>query len=157
MNTNASVAPVILLVEDNDDDVFLMQRALKATKLTLPLHVASDGQEALDYLGGIGQFNDRALFPLPTLVLLDLKLPYVHGFEVLNWIHQQPSLQDITIAVLTSSPEERDLQKARDLGALTYLVKPPTAEMILDLLPASCRAPAVPIAAIAPNTQSQAL
>src|SRR2546423_1204661 len=134
MNIDASVAPVILLVEDNDDDVFLMRRALKATKLSVPMHVANDGQEALDYLGGIGQFNNRASFPLPTVILLDLKLPYVHGFEVLNWIRQQPILKDVRVVVLTSSPEERDLQKARDLGAMTYLVKPPTAEMILDLL-----------------------
>src|SRR5258705_9115116 len=98
-----------------------MQRALKAAKLAVTLHVASDGQEALDYLGGVGKYSDRAGFPLPTVVLLDLKLPYVHGFEGLSWTRQQASLKDVSVVVLTSSPEERDLQKARELGAKSYL------------------------------------
>src|SRR5947207_8665949 len=125
---------VILLVEDNDDDVFLMRRALKAANAAVSMHVATNGQEALDYLGGIGKYNDRDGFPLPSLVLLDLKLPYVHGFDVLKWICQQSSSKPMRVVILTSSPEERDLQKARELGAKSYLVKPPTAEMILELL-----------------------
>ena len=154
MNADASGRPVILLVEDNEDDVFLMRRALKGAKLDLPLQVANDGQEALDYLGGIGQFSDRALFPLPELVLLDLKLPYVHGFEVLSWIGRQPALHNVPVVVLTSSPEERDLQKARDLGAAGYLVKPPSSQMILDLLLAS-PSQSPPPGNVAPEAQAQ--
>ena len=157
MNSDASVGRVMLLVEDNEDDVFLMRRALKSAKLDLKLQVAADGQEALDYLAGIGQFSDRSSFPLPGIVLLDLKLPYVHGFEILSWIRQQPTLKDIAVVVLTSSPEERDLQKARDLGARTYLVKPPTAEMILNLLLASNTGSASLGAAIAGQAQEKAL
>lgn len=156
MNADASVGPVILLVEDNEDDVFLMRRALRSAKLSVSLHVVADGQQALDYLDGVGKFTDRALFPLPELVLLDLKLPYVHGFEVLGWIRQQPSFKNLAVVVLTSSPEEADLQKALDLGATTYLVKSPTPEMILQVLSAANAAATVPLVTAIPNTQAQA-
>jgi CheY-like chemotaxis protein len=126
--------PVLLLVEDNDDDVFLMQRAIRASKLSVRLQVATNGQEALDYLAGDGKYNDRAQYPLPAVVLLDLKLPYVHGFEVLGWIRQQSALSETNVVVLTSSPEDRDQKKAKELGAKAYLVKPPTGDMLLQLL-----------------------
>jgi CheY-like chemotaxis protein len=125
---------IILLVEDNEDDVFLMEYALTKTKLNLPMHVADDGQEALDYLGGIGKYSDRAAYPFPSILFLDLKLPFVHGFEVLTWIRDQPSLRELKVVILTSSPEERDRQQAQELGAKAYLVKPPTAQMLLQVL-----------------------
>ena len=136
MTTRSVNQNVILLVEDNDDDVFFMRRALKAADLAFPMQVVTDGQQALDYLGGVGKYGDRGIFPVPTLMLLDLKLPYVDGFEVLRWTRQQPSLNEVSVVVLISSPEERDLQKARELGAKSYLVKPPTAEMMLRLFSA---------------------
>jgi CheY-like chemotaxis protein len=125
---------MILLVEDNDDDVFLMKRALAKAKLSLPMQVAVDGQQALDYLAGIGKYSDRCAFPLPGCIFLDLKLPYVHGFEVLAWIRQQPLLHEINVFILTSSPEDRDREKARELGAKAYFVKPPTPEMLLQVM-----------------------
>jgi CheY-like chemotaxis protein len=127
--------PTLLLVEDNDDDVFLMRRALKEAKIDLPLHVASDGKQALDYLNGSGPFVERSRHPIPGLVFLDLKLPYIHGFEVLDWIRRQETLRQLPVVILTSSPEERDRAKADALGAKAYLVKPPTGRMLLDVMP----------------------
>jgi CheY-like chemotaxis protein len=117
--------PTILLVEDNDDDVFAMQRALRKAQVTHPLQVVTDGQKAIDYLSGIGAYADRNYYPLPSLIFLDLKLPYVNGFEVLEWIRQQDSLSDTSVIVLTSSAEQSDRTRAEQLRARSYLVKPP--------------------------------
>ena len=124
----------ILLVEDNEDDVFIMRLALKQAGVLNPLQVVTDGQLALDYLAGSGRYSDRARFPLPFIVFLDLKLPFVHGFEVLSWIGSQEFLKSITIIVLTGSDQEKDQQRADALGARAYLVKPPTAEKLLEVL-----------------------
>lgn len=124
----SSIHAQVLLVEDNEDDVFLMERAFKNARLKAPVQVAVDGQQALDYLQGLGKYADRARYPLPDIIFLDLKLPYVHGFEVLKWINTH--MTGLSVIVLTSSPEERDRGRARDLGAREYLVKPPTAGMI---------------------------
>ena len=123
----------ILLVEDNDDDVFLMKRALKSAHIANPMQVVEDGQQAIDYLSGIGKFADRSLYPMPALVFLDLKLPLKSGLEVLKWIREQSELENIVVLVLTSSSEPSDLKRAYSLGANSYLVKPPTADQLLDL------------------------
>jgi CheY-like chemotaxis protein len=123
----------LLLVEDNEDDVFLMQRALKEAAVINPLFVAQDGQEAMDYLGGDGKYRDRAEYPLPAVVFLDLKLPYKSGHEVLAWIRQRKELDSLVVVVLTSSNEPNDLNKSYALGANSYLVKPPTPDQLLDL------------------------
>jgi CheY-like chemotaxis protein len=123
---------LILLIEDNEDDVFLMKRAMNKAKLDFPIHVAADGQEALDYLSSVGEFADRAKHPLPSLVFLDLKLPYVHGFEVLRWIRE--NLPELPVVILTSSNEERDRRLAAELGAAAYLVKPPAAETLAETM-----------------------
>jgi CheY-like chemotaxis protein len=124
---------MILLVEDDENDVFFLKRALQKARLSLPMHVATNGREALDYLQAVGKYSDRAVYPIPSLIFLDLKLPFVHGFEVLAWIRQQPSLNHIPVAVLTSSPEQCDREKAQSLGAKAFLVKPPNPEMLLQL------------------------
>ena len=124
----------ILLVEDDENDVFLMTRALSKAKLAKPMHVATNGREALEYLGGEGIYSNRADHPLPECIFLDLKLPFVHGFEVMEWLRQQPSLEKINVYVLTSSPEDRDRTRAKELGAKAYLVKPPTPQMLLEVL-----------------------
>jgi CheY-like chemotaxis protein len=124
----------ILLVEDDEDDAFIFQRALKASRVANPLRIATNGKQAVDYLAGNGKYSDRAQFPLPFIIFLDLKLPYLNGFDVLRWIRQQPSLEPIVVVVLTSSDEERDHNTAYELGARSYIVKPPDNEQILNLL-----------------------
>lgn len=114
----------ILLVEDNPDDVLLMQRAFKKANLVNPVAVVDDGEKAIEYLSGAGAYADRAKFPLPVLVLLDLKLPRKSGHEVLAWAKQHPALKRIPVVVLTSSTETVDVNRAYDLGANSYLVKP---------------------------------
>lgn len=120
----------VLLVEDNPDDVFFLERALEKSGLGWSLRVVTDGQEALDYLSGSKTFADRAQHPLPDLILLDLKLPYVSGFEVLGWIREQPGLRGLPVVILTSSPEERDQRRAAELGVRAYLLKPPNETML---------------------------
>ena len=129
MTTNRS----ILLVEDNEDDVFLMKRALKGANVVNPLHVVEDGQEAVDYLGGAGKFADRESHPLPAVVFLDLKLPFISGHDVLAWIRRQKDFDSLVVIVLTSSNEASDLTRCYALGANSYLVKPPTTEQLEDL------------------------
>lgn len=126
--------PTILLVEDSEDDVFIMKHALKRAGVANPLQVVTDGQMAIDYLAGKGRFSDRGRFPLPFIVFLDLKLPYVHGHEVLSWIHTEEALNSLVVIVLTSSNEERDHQRAYALGARSYLVKPPTPDALLEVI-----------------------
>jgi len=123
----------LLLVEDNEDDVFLMKRALQGAHVVNPLQVVEDGQEALDYLGGNGKFADRDQYPLPAVVFLDLKLPFISGHDVLAWIRQQKEFETLVVIVLTSSNEASDLSRCYALGANSYLVKPPTPEQLEDL------------------------
>ena len=134
LNLEAMETKTILLAEDDENDVFFMRRAIEKTSLNLSIQVATDGQSAIDYLNGNGEYRDRKTFPIPQAVLLDLKLPYLHGFEVLAWIRQQPLLRELPVMILTSSPEDRDRQEAEKLGAQAYCVKPPTREMVLGVL-----------------------
>ena len=138
-----SPLPTILLVEDNEDDIFFMRRAVARSGIECSLQVVQDGQRAVDYLEGKGQYADRDKYPMPTLVFLDLKLPYIHGFEVLTWIREQPHLKDLCTLILTSSPEERDRLRATQLEAKAFYVKPPTPEMITEafLFLAECDVP----------------
>ena len=124
----------ILLVEDSDDDVFFMKRALKLAGVSNPLQVAMDGQVALDYLSGAGVFSDRSKHPLPTLVLLDLRLPLVPGLEVLKWMRSQARLSCVPVVVLTSSRQDSDMQNAYALGANSFLVKPSDANELVKMV-----------------------
>jgi two-component system response regulator len=114
-------SPPILLVEDNPDDEELTLRGLRRTNLTNPVDVARDGQQALDYLFG---GHDRAAKPVPVVVLLDLKLPRIDGFEVLKRIRAEERTRRVPVVILTSSSEDRDLISGYDLGANSYVRKP---------------------------------
>lgn len=124
----------ILLVEDNEDDEFALKRAVKKAGVDNPLRVAADGQQAVDYLTACADVSMRGQYPLPCLVLLDLKLPYRDGFEVLEWIRGQPHLAATVVVMLTGSNEARDQQRAYALGARSYLVKPASPDDIKRLL-----------------------
>ena len=124
----------ILLIEDSEDDVFFMRRALRDACISNPLFVAGDGQKAVDYLSGAAEFSDRSKFPIPTLVFLDLKLPVKTGLDVLSWLREQESLCSVVVVVLTSSQEPKDLRQAYRLGANSYLVKPGTTSRLAELM-----------------------
>lgn len=115
---------VILIVEDDENDVLLLQRALRKSGVKSPIHVVRDGQEAIDYLLRKGPYEDREKFPYPDVIFTDLKLPRKNGFELLDWLRNNPVYQVIPILVLTSSRDLKDIRHAYYLGANGYLVKP---------------------------------
>jgi CheY-like chemotaxis protein len=115
---------VILLVEDGEDDVLLIRQAFAKSNLSNPIQVVWDGEEAIAYLSGTGQYSNRTEYPLPDLVLLDLNMPAMDGFDVLKWIRGQPGLKALRVVVLTSSDQIRDVNQAYSLGANSFLVKP---------------------------------
>ena len=124
----------ILVVEDNDDDTYFMRRALRAAAPAAACDFVADGQAALDYLHGTGSFANRAGQPLPDVVFLDLKLPYVYGLDVLASIRATPHMAALPVVILTSSGEDRDRIAAANLGIVAYLVKPPRPAVITEAL-----------------------
>ncbi len=125
---------VILLAEDDPNDVLLIQRAFQRSLVANPLQVVRDGEEALAYLSGQGLFADRERHPLPVLMLMDLKMPRKSGLEVLEWVRRQPGLKRLPIVVLTSSNQNPDINRAYELGANSYLVKPAGFDSLLELV-----------------------
>jgi CheY-like chemotaxis protein len=115
---------IILLAEDSEDDILLIKQAFAKANIINPIFVVRDGEEAVLYLNGDGKFANRAEYPLPDLLLLDLKMPAVDGFEVLKWLRSQPSLAALRVVVMTSSEYIRDVNQAYQLGANSFLVKP---------------------------------
>ncbi|MBF2048520.1 MAG: response regulator [Elainella sp. C42_A2020_010] len=124
----------VLLVEDDDNDVLFMERAFDQANLQNPIQVIPDGDRAVDYLSGVGLYGDRDRYPLPVLILLDLKLPRRSGLEVLEWLQSQPGLRRLPVVVLTTSSENSDINQAYDLGANSYLVKPVAPDHLLNLV-----------------------
>ena len=124
----------VLYAEDEENDAFLMQRAFLKACVSNPLQIVSDGDAAIQYLSGTGEFSDRTKYPPPCLLLLDLNMPRQSGLEVLKWVRSQPSLQSMPIVILTSSSQDRDIGSAYSLGANGYLVKPPSSEKLIDLV-----------------------
>lgn len=124
----------ILLVEDNRMDVELTLDAFREAKLANSLQVATSGQEALDYLFGRAAYADRQRHPLPDIVLLDLKMPGISGFDVLREIKATPLLKRLPVIILTSSREEGDRALSYDIGANSYLVKPVSFEGFIEVV-----------------------
>jgi len=125
---------VILLAEDDPNDVLLIQRAFQRSLVANPMQVVRDGEEVLAYLKGEHPFSDRERHPLPVLMLMDLKMPRKTGLEVLEWVRQQPGLKRLPIIVLTSSNQSPDINRAYELGANSYLVKPAGFDSLLELV-----------------------
>ena len=124
----------ILHVEDDPNDVLLVQRALKKANAPVQIHSVNDGDGALAYLNGADHFADREKSPLPDLVLLDLKMPRKSGLEVLGWIREQSKFKRTIVVVFTSSKHDQDINRAYELGANSYLVKPVGFESLLETM-----------------------
>jgi CheY-like chemotaxis protein len=124
----------VLIAEDDPSDVFLIQRAFTNAHVPATLHVVRDGQEAIDYLEGQASYADRNTYPLPDLLLLDLKMPRLNGFDVLHWLRQKPGLKRLLVTVLTSSDQPKDINRAYDLGANSYLLKPHASTELSELV-----------------------
>jgi len=125
--------PVILLAEDREDDILLIGGAFEKASLGNRLQVVRDGEQAVAYLSGQNGYADRSRHPLPDLLLLDLKMPRLDGFEVLKWIRQQAFLSLLRVIVLTSSAQLRDVKLAYQLGANSFLVKPMDFNHFVDV------------------------
>ena len=125
----------ILQVDDDPNDVFLLRHAMRKVGVANPIQIASDGQQAINYLQGAYEFADREKFPFPCLVLMDLKLPYVMGLDVLRWIRRQPGTV-LTVVMLSASGSEADIAAAYQLGADGFLVKPSEASKLQDMVKA---------------------
>ena len=117
------MALTILYAEDEENDILFLKLALADCRSPHTLNCVPDGEQAIDYLAGTGTFSDRLLYPLPALVLLDIKMPKVSGLEVLKWIRQQPQFKSLPVVMLTSSLRDEDTAMARQLGADDYLLK----------------------------------
>jgi len=127
-------AYTVLLAEDDSNDVLLTQRAFQKAGIANPLRVVTNGEEAVAYLSSESPYGDRQKHPLPALLLLDLKLPRKSGLEVLEWLRGQPGLKRLPVVMLTSSKETSDVNRAYDIGANSYLVKPVLFDSLLGMV-----------------------
>ena len=126
----------ILVVEDDEEDIGLLRHAFTRVGGGVPVRFVKDGDHAVAYLSGAPPFQDRQEFPLPTLILLDLKLPRRSGLEVLDWIRARPELRKTPVIVFTSSREDEDIDRAYERGANSYLVKPPDFKGLIEMVEA---------------------
>jgi len=124
----------ILVAEDDPQDAFFLKREFARAGVPTSLHFVQDGQEVIDYLEGKGAFADRQTHPMPNLVLLDLKMPRLNGFDVLGWLRKQTGLKRLPVIIFSSSAESVDINRAYDLGANSYLVKPHEIEALSGLV-----------------------
>jgi len=131
-----SVLHPLLYAEDEEDDVFFVKRAFLDAGIGNPLVVVADCDSAVEYLSGTGRYSNRAEYPLPCLILLDLNLPGRSGFELLKWIRSQPSLCTLPVLILTSSTQEADIHRAYMHGANAFLVKPGKPTELLGMVKA---------------------
>lgn len=131
------IPQIILQVEDDFNDVYLLSHSLRKAEIECDLHVATDGKQAIDYLKGAGEYADRKKHPMPDLILLDLKLPRVMGLGVLEWVRRELG-SGIVVVVLTSSALESDIEKAYCLGANAFLIKPTDINRLRRMLKTTC-------------------
>ncbi len=134
VRTDGSRTSPILLVEDDETDVLLLRNAFRNARVANPLIEVSDGHAAIQYLSGAGAYEDRIRYPSPFLMLLDLRLPKLSGFEVLAWIRDQAALAELIVVVLTGSDYVPDATRARELGANSYLVKPASFKELAETI-----------------------
>ena len=123
---------VILVAEDSEDDVDLLKIAFRRLAIRNPLQIVTDGQQAVDYMSGIGKFSDRRQYPIPAIIFLDLKMPRKTGLEVLEWLGTHPQYRLIPSLVFTSSSQESDIRRAYELGANSFMVKPGALDQLVE-------------------------
>ena len=126
--------PTVLLAEDDPNDLFLVKRAIRKAKLAISLQVVGNGEEAVSYLMREGDYADTERYPLPTLILTNLKMPRMNGIELLIWVKQQPNLKDIPVIVMSSSEEPDEVSQVTDLGANAHFVKPLSVDALAKIL-----------------------
>jgi CheY-like chemotaxis protein len=124
---------LILIVDDSDDDITVVRKAFQKAYIPNPIYAVKCGEEAIAYFKGEGRYSNRDEYPLPDLLLLDLKMPGIDGFEVLRWIRQQPTLSATRVVVLTGSDHIRDVNQAYQLGTNSFMVKPGDFENYIEL------------------------
>jgi CheY-like chemotaxis protein len=124
----------VLYAEDDPNDVFMFSRAFKRATLPAELHTVHDGEEAIDWLDGNGKYADREKFPLPDILILDLKMPKKSGFDVLEWARSKKEFQKLPVVILSSSDVPDDVQRAYRSGAMTYFVKSPAFQDVIHYL-----------------------
>ena len=125
--------PTILLVDDSENDLLLLRTAFEKAEFNIPLQEVHNGAEAIAYLKGDDPYSDRNKFPLPAVMLLDLNMPMKNGFEVLTWVRAQTGLKRLSIIVLTASMRTEDVERAFDLGANSFLVKPGNIDALVAM------------------------
>ncbi|MEX2381597.1 MAG: response regulator [Opitutales bacterium] len=128
---------VILYAEDDPNDAFFFATAIRRAAIPMTVFIVDDGQSAIDWLAGQGAFADRRKYPLPSMLVLDLKMPRKCGFEVLEWVRNQKHLENLPVIILSSSGETQDKEKAKALGATDYFVKTATAREIVQYISAA--------------------
>ena len=129
-----SDVPTILYVDDDDNDVLLLKHALRCAELSFHVQVVNDPENASAYLSRQGIYSNRERFPFPALVLLDLKMPRMHGLEVLAWIRSQPKLKRLVVVVLSASNQASEINRAYELGINSYLIKPIELDALVDMV-----------------------
>lgn len=134
----SALTPKILLIEDQMEDVMLIERAFRLVLPGAGLKVLHNGEEAIAYLLGQGHYGDRERYPMPDLILLDLKIPRKSGLEVLAWIWEQPQLKPIRVVVLTGSQNSSDIQRVREMDAC-YQLKPSNFADLTDFIELVCQ------------------
>jgi CheY-like chemotaxis protein len=125
---------VILLVEDSDDDLMLMRLAFEGAGIRNRIIEARDGRQAIDYLNGVGQYANRERYPLPCLIITDLRMPKVDGLQFLGWLHKRPAFARVPRIMLTSSREDGDHTQAKQVGCCAFFIKPDGFTPLVDLV-----------------------
>jgi len=149
----SSVIP-ILLAEDCPEDAFLLELAFNKAKCPWQICHVHDGDDAMNYIAGLGKYDSRAKYPFPKVVLLDIKMPKANGFEVLSWIRQRPELNGLPVVILTGSCLEKDRLRAMELGASAFFTKTPRSADIIHYLSSILGVPCESMPAFAEPVQT---
>ena len=124
----------VLIAEDDPNDALLLNRAFKKAGVVGRIHVCKDGEDAQDYLRGDGDYADRNKFPVPKILITDLKMPRCNGFELLQWVRDHPECSVIPTIILSASPQEEDIRRGYELGANCYFCKPTQFAQLVELV-----------------------